>query len=124
MNGDVGNHQKVFINIYKLGLYFRAVCCDYPSGNGKRSVKPSGAYHSAVSLGVYADVLAKRLHFGVRLYSKGRRVAVRGYYVEPADIPLANLEGNHRGEIACDIILSARRDVPFFALFKLLKAFV
>ena len=118
MDRQVRDRQKIASGIDQNGFHTVSVAHDHAACQGKRTVKPRGTDHAAVSLYVQAGVMAVCHKRVLSLYFKGRAVAVAGDNLIAGKCPLRNLKCNHRGLISRHIIFSAWNETPFFRLLQ------
>ena len=122
MDGQVGDHHQVAVDVDQFGLYpfvgldQRAAC------HRQRAVKPGGEDHAAVFFGVELHIFALDLLLRVVLNLEGRGVAVAGNDVEGSKVLARHLEGDDGGEVAGNKIFAALLQLPFFIFKQLLKA--
>ncbi len=118
---DVRNEHNVFVKRDKLALDRVARRDCEPTGNGKRSVKPSGVYRSAVTLCIYLDI-SVGLKLKISLQLKARRIAVSRRDHKRRRTFSRQFECYQRRKISRNEILAPRRQIPFVRLAQLLKA--
>ena len=112
MNRQRRQHQKISVHIDKpCGKAAVFILHNESAGNGERSVKPGSNQHSAVFLDVELDI-RPRLHLGICLDFKRRRVAVRSCDHEMRVVFLRNPERDDRRFVPYGKIAPAPAQLP------------
>ena len=117
MNGYVGDHQQIALHADGFGDQTVTLLDHDLAGDGKGTVKPGGAEHTAISLGIQTDI-SGRGHLGLILDFECGRIAVAGSHHERGRLTFGNTEGNDGGEITADKVAATAFQIPLLALAK------
>ena len=116
VDGHIGNHQQISVNVHQLLLNSRLRLHQHPSGDGQGAIQPWCAEHTAVAFHSQPGIGSCQLP--ILLDLEGGAVRMAGADKKSAGSALGNAEGQHRRTAPGQVIFSAGNQIPALALLQ------